>query len=170
MYLMQSQASADDLQRGQEEGDLDNMPMNSREDPRARLGVLRRFLAGSLLTSDRMARHAGNPDGAKCSCCHIYRGNARIRPNGDGPRCVPWGASKNCSLHVSRMRPWSQVGAAWHRSMLWMISREVWWMSGKIGLRPGTTPAVQIRRGPRSVKSTQTVSHVKFIKMDPHPI
>eukprot|EP00972_Heterocapsa_arctica_P092807 13687922-Heterocapsa_arctica.AAC.1 len=35
---------------------------------RTRLGVLRRLLAGGLLTDDRMARHYGKIAGAACEC------------------------------------------------------------------------------------------------------
>jgi exonuclease III len=37
-------------------------------DARARLGVLRRLLAGGLLTDDRVARHRGATMGARCEC------------------------------------------------------------------------------------------------------
>ncbi|CAK0812995.1 unnamed protein product [Prorocentrum cordatum] len=66
-YLRRLQAQADRLQRKQDSGDLQDIPL-SFDDPRAKLGVLRRLMAGSLLASDRLARRAGAAEGVVCSC------------------------------------------------------------------------------------------------------
>ena len=64
-YLSELQGEADRLQlkldRG--EGEAPAKP----EDPRAKMGLMRRLIGGGLLTTDRLVRHSGGV-GAQCAC------------------------------------------------------------------------------------------------------